>query len=201
MSISNLFKLVFGISFAIIFIRIYTHDIPSSYSEPLSVLSDPIQSDSNLKPFSYNNYTITPLADFKITAKILSRERYYLGRGADLSPVDFALGWGRMADDTVLESIDISQSGRWYRWHCDSFPIPRREIETHSANMHMIPQNDAIKSILLDASSGDIITLEGALVRVNASDGWYWNSSLSRNDTGNGACELVFVTSAHIQED
>jgi len=31
------------------------------------------------------------------------------------------------------------------------------------------------------------------LVEVKAQDGWTWRSSLSREDTGNGACELMLV--------
>ena len=57
-------------------------------------------------------------------------------------PEDLALGWGRMSDSDVLAKIDITQSGRFYYWHVDDFPIPRREIETSSANMHMIPSDD-----------------------------------------------------------
>ena len=35
--------------------------------------------------------------------------------------------------------------------------------------------------------------LRGYLVRVEAADGWQWRSSLSRADTGAGACELVLL--------
>jgi hypothetical protein len=75
----------------------------------------------------------------------LSSERYSLGREADLSPVDLALGWGKMSDEAVLSKINITQSNRFYYWHVDAFPIPRREIEINSANMHMIPADDRIK--------------------------------------------------------
>ncbi|MCF6264860.1 MAG: hypothetical protein L3J24_14910 [Xanthomonadales bacterium] len=86
-----------------------------------------------------DEYTITEVAKFNIKAKVLAKEKYYIDRGSDLSPIDLALGWGNMSDESVLEKIKISQSGRFYRWRVKSFPIPRREIETHSANMHLIP--------------------------------------------------------------
>lgn len=144
-------------------------------------------------PFASGDYRITPLADFAITAKILGKENYRLDRAADLSPVDLALGWGRMSDEAVLNEIDISQSGRWYYWHTQSMPIPRREIETHSANMHMIPADEFVQDALQELRPGEIVSLRGKLVRVDAEDGWRWISSMSRKDTGNHACELVYV--------
>ncbi len=129
--------------------------------------------------FDHGDYTITPMAKFWIKAKVLSREEYAFDREADLSPVDLALGWGNMSDESVLEQIDISQSGRWYRWHTKILPIPVREIETHSANMHLIPANAVVESQIDEARTGDIIELTGKLVAVKASDGWRWKSSIA----------------------
>lgn len=150
---------------------------------------DPIEPE----PFKYQAYTITPLASFDIKAKVLAKKSYFMGRQADLSPVDLALGWQNMSDESVLVDIDISQSNRWYHWRVSDFPIPRREIETQSANMHLIPANEQVESMIDDARQGDIIELSGKLVRVDSDDGWHWVSSLTRNDTGNHACELVWV--------
>ncbi len=155
---------------------------------------DPVQINiENPSSFEFGKYRVTPLAKFKIKAKVLSREDYSFDKEADLSPVDLALGWGKMSDEAVLDQIDISQSGRWYRWHTDSLPIPRREIETHSANMHMIPADDAVESEIKQTRKGDIIELKGYLVEVIAEDGRRWKSSLTREDTGGHACEVIWV--------
>lgn len=138
-------------------------------------------------------YQITPLESFSLEARVLGRERYRFDRAADLSPVDLALGWGPMSDQAVLERIDISQSGRFYFWRVDRLPIPRREIETNSANMHMIPATGDVERQLLNLRPGQLVTLQGYLVEVHATDGWQWRSSLTREDTGAGACELVWV--------
>ena len=47
---------------------------------------------------------------------------------------------------------------------------------------------------------GSIVQLRGYLVAVQAADGWRWRSSLSRDDTGGGSCELVFVEYASVRE-
>lgn len=154
----------------------------------------PVQESIPTTPsFSFGDYTIMPLASFHVKAKVLSRKAYRAGREAELSPMDLALGWGRMSDESVLEHLKIWQSYRWYRWRTPRFPIPRREIETSSANMHLIPANDWIASIIDDVRKGDIVEISGKLVRVDADDGWHWISSLSREDVGNRSCELVWV--------
>jgi len=143
--------------------------------------------------FELEGYRITPLAEFRIRAKVLSRETYSMGNESDLSPIDLALGWGRMSDEEVLQDIAISQSGRWYRWRTQSPPIPRREIETHSANMHIIPADENTEDLIGDIRQGQIIDLSGLLVRADADDGWHWVSSLTRDDTGARSCELFYV--------
>ena len=152
------------------------------------------------KIFLFKGYTITPLAKFHIKAKVLSRKNYRLGRESDISPVDLALGWGRMSDEKVLDSIDISQSNRWYNWWTEKLPIPVREIETHSGNIHLVPANQSVKSIINRTRKGDIVEFSGNLIRIDAKDGWYWISSLSRTDTGGHSCELIWVENFEIQK-
>ena len=137
--------------------------------------------------------TLEPLAKFALTARVLSREDYKFDDGAALSPTDLALGWGRMSDSAVLSHIDIHQGVRFYTWSVREFPIPRREIETSSANMHMIPANDEVTRALKRVRVGDLVTLDGLLVEADRPGGWRWRSSLTRDDTGPGACELVYV--------
>ncbi|MDO7596360.1 MAG: hypothetical protein MUQ51_03065 [Pseudomonadota bacterium] len=148
--------------------------------------------------FDFKSYQITPLASFVIKAKVLSKNGYLMGRESDLSPIDLALGWKKMSDETVLNQIEITQSGRWYHWQVQDFPIPRTEIETQSANMHLIPASKAIESMIKQVKHGQIIDMRGYLVRVDSKDGWHWLSSLTRNDTGAHACELVFVQSFNV---
>ena len=139
--------------------------------------------------------TLTTRAHFDITARVLSRRDYSFGADARLIPEDLALGWGRMSDSAVLAQIDISQSDRYYYWRVKQFPIPRREIETSSANMHMIPADAGVLRQLRAVRPGEVVHIEGFLVDASRADGWHWNTSMTRDDTGAGACELVYVES------
>jgi hypothetical protein len=127
---------------------------------------------------------------------VLSREDYSIDAGSDLSPTDLALGWGRMSDTAVIDQLDISQSVRFftYRWR-ENPPIPLKEIERSSANMHVIPADKQVARDLDKVRQGSLIRLQGKLVEARRSDGFHWRSSLTREDTGAGACELILVES------
>jgi hypothetical protein len=74
-----------------------------------------------------------------------------------------------------------------------TFPIPEREIIESSANMHLIPADDSIERAITRTRVGDIVSFDGYLVEADWANGGKWVSSLSRSDTGAGACELVWV--------
>lgn len=136
---------------------------------------------------------LTPLAGFSVEARVLGRENYRFGREADYSPLDLALGWGRMADDTVLERLEIRQGGRWYRYRWqDDPPIPPDEIVRSSANMHMVPADDRVAVALARIKTGQRVRIDGWLIQIDGAN-WHWRSSLTREDSGGGACELVYA--------
>ena len=59
--------------------------------------------------------------------------------------------------------------------------------------MHMIPADDGVKYQLEQVRVGQVVHIEGFLVDASRADGWHWNTSMTREDTGAGACELVYV--------
>lgn len=154
----------------------------------------PIQTSTGTADIQFNGFTLTPLANYSIRARVLSTEDYSLGTEAELAPTDLALGWGPMSDEAVLSKIKVTQGNRFFYWHVDEFPIPQREIEIHAANTHIIPANDSIKRQLSKIRPGQVVSIKGELVEAKRSDGWHWRSSLTREDTGAGACEVVYVT-------
>jgi len=105
-----------------------------------------------------------------------------------------------MSDESVLESIKTSQYGRFYYWKVKQLPIPRREIEQCSANTHIIPAGKDVESSLRKIRRGDIVHIQGMLVNVKA-EKWSWKTSQTRNDTGGGACEIIWVDSLEIITD
>jgi hypothetical protein len=173
---------------------------PPAKWEGCPVPETPEQTKSLLPdPWEQSGFTIKPLARYRVKAVVLSAKHYYLGRESSLSPVDLALGWGPMSQPEVINKLDISQDFRWYnyRWK-DEPPIPVKEIVANSANTHCIPEDVIVKRKLMDIKRHDLVDMEGYLVRVEKEDGWRWVSSLTRNDSGAGSCEVFVVTSVEV---
>ena len=132
--------------------------------------------------------------------------------GGQLAPRDLALAWGSVA--ALNKAIDFhwSQSNRWYYWSTNSYseiePIclpgmdPATSVSVQSANTHVIAADSSVKKVISKIRKGDHVHLKGYLVNILglSSDGniFNWNSSTSRTDTGNGACEVFYVTEARI---
>jgi hypothetical protein len=174
----------------------YFHE-PAAAWRGMPAAKDPLQTSTGLPaPFRSGDYTLTPLARYHVTAVVLSRDRYRNDRGAELSPVDLALGWGPMSVTSVINDLKISQSGRWYEYSYPGEPsLEPALIATHSANTHCLPADAAVRALLLAVKRHELVTLDGYLVEVTAADGYHWRSSLTRDDTGGGACEVMWITS------
>ena len=162
--------------------------------------AEPVQRDiDSAATIERGVFRLRPRAEFSATVRVLSREDYSLGELADLVPTDFAVGWGPMSDSAVLDDVKITQSNRFYYWRTEHWPIGRGEIESHSANWHVIPDNTAVRSVLGRLRPGSIVELEGELVDIEGENG-FMRTSLTRLDTGAGACEVLLAKSARIIE-
>ena len=157
----------------------------------------PGQGSPTLPRIERDDFVLTPVADFQLQARVLARRDYDSGIEAPLSPMDLVLGWGRMSDTTILRQVEIVQANRWYSFVSPRFsPISEQEIRTSSANMHMIAGNDFVLRQLQALQPGDLIGVSGYLVNAErARDGFRWRTSTTREDSGAGSCEIVFITS------
>jgi hypothetical protein len=145
--------------------------------------------------FQFGAYELTPLAEFDIEARVLSVEKYRTDAGARLSPIDFALGWGPMSDSAVLDHFRVNQGARFFTIYPDEQAIDMKVALLSAANMHLIPASGTLESELKRVRPGNVVHLRGQLVSVLGPNNFTWRSSLTRNDTGNGACELFYVES------
>ncbi len=173
----------------------YFHD-PAAKWRGMPAAQDPVQTTASLPAaFTHDSLTITPLATYRVTAVVLSRSRYRYDPGATIAPVDLALGWGPMSIAGVINDLNISQSGRWYEYSYRADPpLDPAVIAHHSANTHCLPANEDVRQYLLAVKRHDVVTLEGYLVEVSGAGGYHWRSSLTRDDTGGGACEVMWIT-------
>lgn len=158
--------------------------------------TEPAQNLSLRLPFKQAGYTVFTLASYEMDARVLGICPYDGGEASDIVPFDLALGWGPMADQAKLSGITVTQSDRRYFWQASKLPMPAEEISRHSANTHIIPASPEVKAAVAAFKPGQLVSLRGRLVSLSGPGGWSWTSSVTRNDTGDGACELFYVESA-----
>jgi hypothetical protein len=146
-------------------------------------------------PWRYQDVKVTPLANFRVRARVLLTNHYWWGREASVSPVDLTLGWRLMSNQEILDGLRLYSMPRAYSWtgRNGRLPAAAEEITAHSANMHMVPATPELAARLRAIRRGDLIDLRGYLIELAFPNGGIWRSSMTRTDTGNGACELMWV--------
>lgn len=142
----------------------------------------------------YKDFSVQPLARYELTARVIGRRDYGGDPGSRIAPMDLAVGWGALSDTQVIKALDWEQSSRFATYRYEGAPpVPQEQITREMANMHLIPATSRVREQLERVRVGHLASLRGYLVEAKRDDGWQWRSSLSRTDTGNGACELMWV--------
>ena len=133
----------------------------------------------------------------------------YWGWGAydTLVPRDVCLVWGSLANNYLEHEVEFSQRRRFCYARIDGVEIDDLNYTTRRgkwgnttlalrefSNNHIIASTPEVRQAVFDLKAGDTVRLTGYLVRV-AYDDIVLDSSMSREDNGNGACEVFYVTS------
>ena len=176
-------------------------------SDEIDTSRDPIQSsyksdDHIIREIKNGHFAITPVAEYKISGMVVSKETYSSNWDGKISPVDLAIAWGKLAEPDWDKYITYSLRNRWYFYqYKPGSPFDHSYVISHSGNHHTIPANENIHEAIKTIIKRDKVVLEGFLVNLK---GTYkgqkvtWNTSLSRKDTGNGSCELFYVSKVRI---
>ena len=76
---------------------------PIEYPPGVLIPSELEQTLTFDSPISCGDYELKPLAHFALDGRVLHRKIYRWDQRASLVPVDLALGWGPMSDQSVLD--------------------------------------------------------------------------------------------------
>ena len=171
-------------------------DIEASAGPEQNVVENKEQFVINMKK---GEFIIKPVAEYSISAIVIGKKSYSYGWQAELAPTDIALAWGKLADPESDKYVKYSQSDRWYFFeYKNDAPFSESYISTHSSNNHIIPASTNIRLAINSIKRKDKVMLKGFLVNVQGKydnmDFW-WNTSLTRNDSGDSSCEVFYVTS------
>jgi hypothetical protein len=161
-------------------------------------IPDPVQTDlaehkTETVSGEEGDVELTLLAEYVVEGVVKGTKKY-ADYPSQVAKYDFALAWGDLNKSEIDEHIKYSQSGRWCHYQFSpECHVDQQYISTHSANVHLIHQNQEILRQIKKVRKNDHVQLGGYLVEVHFKDG-PWKSSLTRTDTGNGACEIMYVT-------
>jgi hypothetical protein len=176
-----------------------------------SLLQDPVQTiDGVPEPFEVSRknvtYTVTPLFSYELWGMIVSY--HHSASFVDLShklwndylnTKDICVIWGKNVVSGVYKRMTFSNRDFtcFYRY-------PDRETgelftENCLSNNHLLPANPFVADAVMKARKGDQIRFKGWLVSYGQKGAPYSRgSSTVRDDRGNGACEVVYVTEFEI---
>jgi len=173
----------------------------------LNFLESPVQTEASGETsvrIYGTNVKLTYVAEYTISGRVLITQSFSGGTKGRLSPVDVALAWDFLADTQVDSKITWGiPKSRFYSFAVSDGAWLNRVggpnvIISNSANNHLIPADNKIRELIGLIEAGDYIRIEGYLVNVywEAGFGSYyaWDTSTTRTDTGDGSCEIIYVT-------
>ena len=168
-------------------------------AEPRQEASEKDAFTTTIKGYTY---TLTPRAAYEIAGLVVSQHRgdalFNLYHQADPGNIrDICVVWGETVTNGSYRKVKFS-SGEFtcsYSWSGAVTPVFRPE---KVSNNHLIPADRAIARRIGAIRVGDQIRMTGLLVDYTVTkDGQHVfarRTSLTRSDTGNGACEILYVT-------
>ena len=173
----------------------------------LDNIPEPIQSSatgSSIFKIGKTDVKLNYLAKYVTVGRVVETFVYVKYKTSNsLGPMDIGMSWGNMAKDKNHEKISYSMIGdRRVRYLIsDANWLDRvggiNQVGLEIANVHVIPATPQIEKKIKKIVEDDYIKLEGYLVGASykKNNGTYtWNSSLTRLDSGDGACEVMYVT-------
>jgi hypothetical protein len=172
---------------------------PEPHPEPLQGEVPPGRQPWGVKRY-WTAFVLHPRASYDISARVVDRDLYRLGATNALMPWDLVLTWGRLVDEPYRSEIHYVHTHRFFNWGTSDASLDMSYIAGHAANTHLIADNWRVAAALARVRSGDLVRLEGDLVDITGPDGFDWKTSLSRTDSGAGACETMYVRIVTIGE-
>ena len=181
-------------------------DLPDGNDILEDLLQHPVQTAVDMAPFEIAAgeiaYTITPLYTYELYGMVVSYhdcgtwwDIYHHDQWKDFINVkDLCVVWGKNVQTEVYKDMRFT-SDSWtctYYWPNDE--VGSRFDYTNLSNNHILSHDESVTKSLLKTQGGDQIHLRGYLAEYSHSNmDFRRGTSTNRTDTGNGACETIYV--------
>lgn len=156
--------------------------------------------------FRYNgqNITVVPQADYYLWGLVVSHNdpttwwRFDISHD-DKSPNvrDICVLWGSNLQHTTYEDVSFHNEDNFCLWRWKP-GVALNEDEI--SNNHLVTGNDAIRERIRNIHIGDQVYIKGMLVNYSEArwNGRFRNTSMTRTDRGDGACEIIYVQDVQV---
>ena len=177
--------------------------IPGALELVPGVEEEPLQTPARRKPFEvvFENtlYKVKPKYRYAIEGVVVSfrhhdgNSRMHRRSNDHLNMLDVCVVWGSNADPALLNKLKF--------WNgiftCNVQTRDREAWEAFDmyalSNNHLISDEAAVRDSVTDLKIGDQVRISGWLASYGAGTGDERGTSTTRQDTGNGACETIYV--------
>jgi len=147
-------------------------------------------------------YTVQPLYTYDLYGMVVSQHSAdtwwdYLHRAwnDNLNITDLCVVWGDNLRSADLEAISFSSGQFQCFWESKSEAAWKSFDQFQISNNHLLSDNPSIAKRLRETRIGDQVHFRGYLAEYSHNHGFPFKrgTSIVRTDTGNGACETVYV--------
>ena len=177
--------------------------LPESIDARAAVLTEPEQSPSQARPFEvlYNsvNYRVVPKFRYVLNGLVVSYRRHdgnsRMHRRADdhLNMLDVCVVWGGNVNAELLKHFRFWNGIFTCNVKTRSAEAWRKFDISGLSNNHLVSDDPSIRRQARELRVGDQVRIEGWLSSYGAGAGGMRGTSTTRTDTGNGACETIYV--------
>jgi hypothetical protein len=205
--IKKTLKTILVLSFVVLAVAYLKKDnLPDNTEILPEIYQNPIQTKTDHSPFNIEAenmvYSIKPLYNYELYGMVVSY--HYCGVWWDIyhhdlwkdyiNIKDLCVVWGENIETEVYKDMEFS-SNSWtcnYRWP-DS-QVKKRFCKTCLSNNHLLSEYQGIKRKLMNTEIGDQIYIKGYLAEYSQeASSFKRGTSITRTDTGNGACETIYI--------
>ncbi len=179
------------------------NDFPDPAEGLYELMASPAQSRSNEPDFQTTfadvNYSIEPRYDYELTGLVVSRAvhnaKYGLHRkwNDHLNVADLCVVWGDNAGTLDLNAFEFWNGQFTCNISTDSSQDWKAFKPDELSNNHLLSSDEAIREQIQAVKIGDRIYLQGWLSRYGNDQGFSRDTSTTRDDRGNGACETIYI--------
>ncbi len=203
----NLIKYLIFCSLVLLAIALYKRDalpLPSEISSTLLAEPDqqPVAMPSFGKLAGGITYEVKPLYSYDLHGLVVSRHDSnvwwdYIHKewNDSLNVVDLCVVWGNNVRNHSLGDIKFSSGQFVCNFETSSRAAYEAFDQTAISNNHLLTSDKSVAEALRSVRVGDQIHFRGYLAEYAHNHGFPFKRGTStvRNDTGNGACETVYV--------